>query len=159
MRLVSEVAGKAGGKLWEGPKEAEASVPAVVPRPRLIDLADWSADGFDYRGEFYERITAPPVCRSPVAVGEVQLPEAWWHGLHRALEHLAAVPTSRQAVREQYIRRRVPEHTGITPGEITFTTCHGDLHWANLTGPTLTLMDWEGRGSAPRPARAQRRLG
>ncbi|WP_174857668.1 hypothetical protein [Streptomyces lydicus] len=52
-------------------------------------------------------------------------------------------------MREQYIRRRVPEFTGVTPGAITWTTAHGDLHWANLTGPALTLLDWEGWGTAP----------
>ncbi|MGX1755384.1 hypothetical protein ACWIG5_00435 [Streptomyces lydicus] len=50
---------------------------------------------------------------------------------------------------EQYIRRRVPEFTGVTPGEIAWATAHGDLHWANLTGPQLTLLDWEGWGAAP----------
>ncbi|KIZ19801.1 hypothetical protein [Streptomyces natalensis] len=149
LRLVSEPEGKAGGKLWEGPKEAEASVPVAVPRPPLIDVADWSADGWDYRAELYAFVTAPPVCRSPVVDDDVELPDAWWQGLHQALDHLSRATTGRQAVREQYIRRRVPEYTGITPGEITFTTAHGDLHWANLTGPTLTLMDWEGWGMAP----------
>ncbi|WP_328385910.1 hypothetical protein OHS81_18840 [Streptomyces sp. NBC_00400] len=58
--------------------------------------------------------------------------DTWWQDhLHRALAHLALVRTGRQAVREQYIRRRVPEFTGFTPGEITWTTAHGDLHWAN----------------------------
>ncbi len=43
-------------------------------------------------------------------------------------------------------RARIHQHH---PDEITFSTAHGDLHWANLTGPTLTLVDWEGWGSAP----------
>ncbi|MFF2813607.1 hypothetical protein ACFVT2_41875 [Streptomyces sp. NPDC058000] len=64
---------------------------------------------------------------SPVAAvdDDVQLPDTWWQDLNQALDHLAGVPTSRQAVREQYIRRRVPEYTGINPGEITFTSAHG----------------------------------
>ncbi|MFI1303874.1 hypothetical protein [Streptomyces sioyaensis] len=149
LRLVSDPRGKSGGKLWEGPREAERSVPTVVPRPRLIGLCDWSADGWDYRAEHYEFVTAPPVAKSPVLHDHVDLPATWWQGLHRALAHLAHIRTGRQAVREQYIRRRVPEFTGVTPGEITWTTAHGDLHWANLTGPALTLLDWEGWGTAP----------
>lgn len=39
--------------------------------------------------------------------------------------------------------------TGVTPGEITWTTAHGDRRWANLTGPALALLDWEGWGTAP----------
>lgn len=149
LRLVSDPAGKEGGKLWEGPKEAEQHVPPAVPRPRLIDLRDWSADGWVYRAELYEYVGTPPVSRSPVLHHSVELPDVWWHDLRQALDRLSRTPTSREAVREQYIRRRVPEFTGVTPGEITWTTAHGDLHWANLTGPELTLMDWEGWGTAP----------
>ncbi|GGV03734.1 hypothetical protein GCM10010211_83760 [Streptomyces albospinus] len=149
LRLVSEPEGKAGGKLWEGPKEAEQSVPPTVPRPQLLGLADWSTDGWDYRAELYQHVDTPPVSHNPVLRQGVDLPDTWWHDLHQALDHLALVDTSREAVREQYIRRRVPEFTGITPGEITWTTAHGDLHWANLTGPQLTLLDWEGWGTAP----------
>ncbi|WP_328385893.1 hypothetical protein OHS81_18740 [Streptomyces sp. NBC_00400] len=121
-------------------------------RPRLLGLRDWSADGWDYRAEHYEIVTTPPVAKSPVLhqlPHHADLPDTWWQDLHQSLAHLALVRTGRQAVREQYIRRRVPEFTGFTPGEITWTTAHGDLHWANLTGPALTLLDWEGWGTAP----------
>ncbi|WP_244184564.1 hypothetical protein [Streptomyces cellostaticus] len=149
LRLVSELTGKSGGKLWEGPKEASQAVPPSVPRPQLLGWCDWSADGWDYRAELYQHVDTPPVFHSPVLGRSVDLPDVWWHDLHQALDRLALVSTERQAVREQYIRCRVPEFTGITPGEITWTTAHGDLHWANLTGPQLTLMDWEGWGTAP----------
>ncbi|QRX95832.1 hypothetical protein [Streptomyces noursei] len=149
LRLVSEPEDKTGGKLWEGPKEAERSVPAAVPRPRLLGLRDWSADGWAHRAGLCQHVDTPPVSRSPVLHHGVDLPDAWWHDLHQALDHLTRVDTGRQVVREQYIRRRVPEYTGITSREITWATAHGDLHWANLTGPQLRLMDWEGWGTAP----------
>ncbi|PNE38987.1 hypothetical protein [Streptomyces noursei] len=149
LRLVSEPEGKAGGKLWEGPREAERLVPTAVPRPQQIGLRDWSADGWAYRAELYEYVTTPPVSRSPVLHHIVGLSDTWWHDLHQAIDRLTPIDTNRQAVREQYIRHRVPEYTGITPSEITWTTAHGDLHWANLTGPRLTLLDWEGWGTAP----------
>ncbi|MGW3189865.1 phosphotransferase [Streptomyces ardesiacus] len=31
----------------------------------------------------------------------------------------------------------------------SWSTAHGDLHWANLTGPELGVLDWEGWGTAP----------
>ncbi|MEU3990753.1 hypothetical protein AB0F24_20625 [Streptomyces platensis] len=149
LRLVSDLQEKSGGKLWEGPREAEQSLPPAVPRPRLLGLCDWSADGWDYRAEHYEIVTTPSVAKSPVLHHHADLPDTWWQDLHQALAHISLVRTDRQAVREHYIRRRVPEFTGVTPGEITWTTAHGDLHWANLTGPALTLLDWEGWGTAP----------
>ncbi|MET8342787.1 hypothetical protein [Streptomyces microflavus] len=30
-----------------------------------------------------------------------------------------------------------------------WSTAHGDLHWANLAGPGLSILDWEGWGTAP----------
>ena len=38
---------------------------------------------------------------------------------------------------------------GISPAHIRWTTAHGDMHWANLTAPSLTILDWEGWGRAP----------
>jgi hypothetical protein len=39
--------------------------------------------------------------------------------------------------------------TAIDTKAPAWITAHGDLHWANLTGPTLTLLDWKGWGAAP----------
>lgn len=41
----------------------------------------------------------------------------------------------------------VPRHR--RPSHIERVTWHGDLHWANLTGAPLTVMDWERWGSVP----------
>lgn len=32
---------------------------------------------------------------------------------------------------------------------ITWTAAHCDLHWGNVTAPTLTILDWETWGKAP----------
>ncbi|MEK2472614.1 hypothetical protein [Streptomyces noursei] len=66
-------------------------------------MRDRSADGWDYRAERYQHVNAPPVSQSPVLHHDMDLPDAWWHDLHRALDHLAFVDTSRQAARERYI--------------------------------------------------------
>ncbi|MCD9142936.1 hypothetical protein [Streptomyces albireticuli] len=52
--------------------------------------------------------------------------------------------------RQEYIRRALPEFLGVpAPDAITWTTAHGDLHWANLTAPGLRILDWEAWGRAP----------
>ncbi len=42
-------------------------------------------------------------------------------------------------------------HLGIEldPSAVTWQTAHGDLHWANLFGPQLAIIDWEGWGRGP----------
>ncbi|MFK0045980.1 hypothetical protein ACIQU4_18035 [Streptomyces sp. NPDC090741] len=57
-------------------------------------------------------------------------------------------PADREAVREEYLRRVIPEFTGHQVDAVTWTTAHGDLHWANITRD-LHILDWEGWGRAP----------
>ncbi|MGW1117422.1 hypothetical protein ACWD5B_09975 [Streptomyces tanashiensis] len=149
LRLVSEREDRAGKKLWEGPRMAQEALPHSVPRPALREIHDWVADGWRYRAELYEYTSASVVSRSPVLDTEVDLPDSWWTDLSSALGTLAAVPTDRVGVREEYIQRAVPEYTGRTVGAITWSTAHGDFHWANLTSPQLLVLDWEGWGRAP----------
>ena len=149
LRLVSAHTNKAHGKLWDGPRDAQTSLPPAVPRPQLMDLADWTDNGWSYRAELYELLTSPVVSASPVLEIAPDLPAAWWRQLRDAVDTLATAATTRVAVREEYILRRVPEFTSVTPGEIEWTVAHGDLHWANLAGPDLQILDWEAWGRAP----------
>ncbi|WP_327065467.1 hypothetical protein [Kitasatospora sp. NBC_01302] len=152
LRLVSAPAEKAGGKLWEGPQEAERLMPPAVPRARLRGRHTWTEDQHGYLAELYDRITVPAITtHEPTLRKAPDLDDAWWNGLSTALDAIAAVPSNRVAVRQEYLDRAMPEFLG-TPVDTkvpAWTTAHGDLHWANLTGPTLTILDWEGWGTAP----------
>ncbi|MFF4948668.1 hypothetical protein [Streptomyces chattanoogensis] len=148
LRMASAPPGNGTGKLWEGPAASRA-LPEDVRRPRLLDLADYEKDGWEYRAELYVRSTDPVISASPVLSATPTLPEDWWGGLRTSLTALSSVPTGRIAVREEYVGRAVPQFTGHAVDTIEWTTAHGDLHWANLTGPTMLLMDWEGWGTAP----------
>ncbi|MFD7399355.1 phosphotransferase [Streptomyces virginiae] len=78
------------------------------------------------------------------------MPETWWKEMTAALDALADVPppADREAVREEYLRRVIPEFTGHQVDDVTWTTAHGDLHYGNVTrGPHI--LDWEGWGRAP----------
>ncbi|MEU6089065.1 hypothetical protein ABZ865_20050 [Streptomyces sp. NPDC047085] len=149
LRVVAERPDKAHGKLWDGPKTAQELLPPAIPRPALHDIHDWQAAGWAYRAELYQHTDATVVSRSPVLAQDPALPDAWWAKLRTALDYLAEAPTERIAVREEYIRRAVPEYTGCDVGQIEWSTAHGDFHWSNLGGPELTILDWEGWGLAP----------
>ncbi|GAA2111930.1 hypothetical protein GCM10009759_54290 [Kitasatospora saccharophila] len=152
LRLVSAPADKAGGKLWEGPREAERLMPPAVPRPRLRNRRTWSEGGHGYLAELYDRVTTPTVTTDePILRKAPDLDDAWWDGLSTALDAVAAVPSTRVAVRQEYLDRAMPQYLGvpIDTRVPAWTTAHGDLHWANLTSPTLAVLDWEGWGVAP----------
>ncbi|RFS86774.1 hypothetical protein D0T12_00300 [Actinomadura spongiicola] len=64
------------------------------------------------------------------------------------------IPDDRpRVISQDYVHRTIPRYLGDTGIDTTvdhWTLAHGDLHWANLTGPELAIIDWEGIGPAPR---------
>ncbi|MFF0391505.1 hypothetical protein ACFYS8_22900 [Kitasatospora sp. NPDC004615] len=152
LRLVSVPADKADGKLWEGPMAAELSMPSDVPRPRLRRRLTWADGEHGYLAELYDPVPNRTVTvDGPVLRDKPALDAAWWAGLAGALDLVAGVWTSRVAVRQEYLDRAMPQFLGV-PVDTTvpaWSTAHGDLHWANLTAPSLSVLDWEGWGVAP----------
>ncbi|MFJ2607987.1 hypothetical protein ACIO13_23885 [Streptomyces sp. NPDC087425] len=150
LRLVSAPQDKTAGKLWDGALDAQHAFGDLDGhRPALLAVHDAVDDGIAYRAELSVRVDDPVLSDDPVLQHDIQLPEAWWNDLAGTLEKVSVVATDRVAVRQQYVDRAIPEFLGIpTPAVPSWTTAHGDLHWANLTSP-LRMLDWEGWGSAP----------
>lgn len=61
------------------------------------------------------------------------------------------MPTRRVTIEQTFLNRAMPRLLGASVDTATpsWSTAHGDLHWANLAGPTLHMFDWEGWGLAP----------
>lgn len=151
LRVVGRPEGKDGGRTWDGNASADALLPRSVPRPRLYDVAEWAAGAHVYRAELSEFVPRPALnAGGPVLWNELDLPASWWSDLRGALATTAAVPTDRRAVRQQWIDRHFARLLGIPAPSITaWTTGHGDLHFGNLIGPPLAIVDWEGWGRMP----------
>ncbi|MEU1281106.1 phosphotransferase [Streptomyces sp. NPDC005805] len=156
LRVAHSPVEKAGGKLWTGPEDAERLVPEPVPRPRLRLVRQWTDGGDAYKAELYDRVAGGTLASGPVLTDAPSLPVAWWSGLRAALGLLSAVRTERTAVRQAYLDRAMPKYLGFLDGggpvpttAPAWSTAHGDLHRANLVGPELGILDWEGWGSAP----------
>ncbi|WP_274036482.1 hypothetical protein [Streptomyces sp. MMBL 11-1] len=151
LRIVSAEAGKAGGRLWEGTATADTRVPRSVPRPRLRGVLDWTAPAVAYRAELTEYVSIPALTSgTPALDQDIALPDSWWSELRSALGTLATVPTDRESVRQNWVDRNFHRFLGIDPVLIRETTTgHADLHWANLTGAPLVVMDWENWGRLP----------
>ncbi|WP_240509911.1 hypothetical protein [Streptomyces malaysiense] len=48
------------------------------------------------------------------------------------------------------MEKNLTRFLGIPAFQVSaWTTGHGDLHWANLTGPPLVILDWESWGLVP----------
>ncbi|MFF9673596.1 MULTISPECIES: hypothetical protein [Streptomyces] len=151
LRLVCAPEDKLNRRLWEGTTTAHHALPPAVPRPRLHDVLEWSAHGHAYRAELSEYVPLPALqSGGPVLTTDPDLPSVWWADLRLALEATSSVLTDRQAVRQQWVDKNLTRFLGIPAFQIeSWTTGHGDLHWANLTGAPLVILDWEGWGLIP----------
>ncbi|MEV6654957.1 aldo/keto reductase [Streptomyces sp. NPDC051219] len=150
LRLQSAPAGKEGNKHWEGQEIAARHFP-TVRKPALHAIHDTTTDRYAYRAELTAFVDQPVLSPDgPVLNKELDLSDAWFKSIRSDLDTIAATPTDRIAVRQQWIDRAVPQFTGHPAPHISDLTCaHGDFHLANITA-TGTILDWEGFGLAPR---------
>ncbi|WP_337192460.1 hypothetical protein [Streptomyces sp. YIM 132580] len=151
LRVVSAPLDRPLGITWDGTVRADTLLPRSVPRPRVHDLLEWTGPAHRYRAELSEYLARPALqSGGPVLNQDLDLPASWWADLRAALTATATVPTSRRAVRQQWIDRHFDRLLGIPPIQVTsWTTGHGDLHVGNLLPPPLVIVDWEGWGRMP----------
>jgi hypothetical protein len=149
LRIVPARPGWAGGPMWTANADAGALV--GVARPEVLGVSEREQDGFLVRAELMTLAPGEPIAPGMALRAPVTLPPSWWADLRRSLDNLAASPTDRTCLDADLVRLRLLAMFGveIDPDTIEWSTAHGDLHWANLTGPTCCLLDWEAWGTAP----------
>jgi hypothetical protein len=124
-----------------------------VPKPSIFASFDWIERDVCWRALQMEH--APSPASSPSAFPARHLPsisDAWIHGLRQALADLAKVEATHFFVTAVDFSNEIRLRFGNdAPHQaVELCTAHGDLHWANLTAPTLSILDWENWGRAPR---------
>jgi len=151
MRVACAPASQVDTTFWDGSLAADNAIPDVVPRPRLRRCQDWNDEPWTYRAELYDRVPGHPIATSASLHTAPDLPATWWAELRSALDHIAAVATDRYTIKQEYLDQAMPRFLGtpVTTAAPTWTTAHGDFHFANLCAPTLRILDWEGWGLAP----------
>jgi Phosphotransferase enzyme family len=154
LRLLS--APVPGGKLWTGLIEADSALPPGVPRPHLLASREIKTGDRVTRADLLTFVTAPVASPTPDLPkdGIGDLPESWWNGLRDAVASIAATtapPGREPVISPAYVERTVPGYLAVhlDAHPEGWRLAHGDLHWANLTAPPLTILDWEGFGPAP----------
>ncbi len=144
---------------WDG--NVAANSIRGVPKPQVLRWADWTntdsyLEGRRLRGEVMTLAPGSTIAPDNVLHDDPQLPESWWSDLDAALEALAALPINRdnELGAVQYTVNGVHAHFDVElPSEmfadLEWTTAHADLHWGNLRGPQLCILDWESWRPAP----------
>lgn len=152
LRVVCAKTGQIPSTFWNGNIDAERSIPQTVPRPRLLRRHDWNDGQWEYRAELFDHVAAEPMAATPQIVAPVDPPSTWWVELRSALTDISAVKTRRLTIQQRYLDRTMPRFLGTpitTKAPARWNTAHGDLHFANLSAPSLVLFDFEGWGLAP----------
>lgn len=149
VRVTTEFPRWAYGKFWNG--NADASAVTGIPRPEVIEVAEWDDTPRRVRAEVATLLPGRVCSPTSYLHGRPQVGSDWWASLRGSLDRLAQVDTERVAVGQEAITRRLVVFFGeaIDPTVTSWCTAHADLHWNNLLGPDLGILDWESWGTGP----------
>ena len=153
MRVVVESPSYLPACRWDGNVEANSIV--GVPKPEVLRHEDWTntdsyLNGRRLRGEVMTLAPGSTIASGSVLHDDPQLPESWWTQLDDALAALAATRLNwdNELGAVQFTIDGVRAHFDVELPEEMFTkldwtVAHADLHWGNLRGPELCILDWE----------------
>ncbi|MEV0281747.1 hypothetical protein AB0I22_35910 [Streptomyces sp. NPDC050610] len=159
VRVERRAAGRIDGQGWNG-TEAAAALTGVAMPQWLAGLAWRAPDGSAvWRADETTLLPDAPVKPAGgTLTAAPTLPDSWWRTLNSSLDALARAATTRVATPDTVTITQEGVTSLITDafGAAVDTTverwhpAHADLNWANVTGPTCCLFDWEDWGAAPR---------
>ena len=146
LRVVSEGQEWTHLPFWRG-NEAANQIDGV-PKPRFLRATEWIENGRSYRAELLEYVPSSPLSLSMMPPPKLDLGEDWWDLLKSSLERVGAIQTERMHTSPEHVARDLMVFFGLDTKdlEVRWQTIHGDLHWANLCGPELCVLDWESWG-------------
>ncbi|GAA3735846.1 aminoglycoside phosphotransferase [Salinactinospora qingdaonensis] len=150
LRATGEHREWTGDRMWTGNQDAAALT--GVAKPTVLARSEWEEPPVVLAAEVMT-LAPEPVCSStPELRKELDLPDAWWEQLADSLARIEAQPSARVSYSEKNFAYCL--HVRFGPWvdldvSLTWATSHCDLHWANLTAPGLTILDWETWGRAP----------
>lgn len=136
---------------WTG-FEAAAAIEGV-PRPEWSAAAVWTdrTRGVVWRADEMTLVEGGALSATGDITADPGLPEQWWIDLRTALSNLAEHSTDRVSMGQAHLTRRIHEVYGkdIDTTITDWACAHGDLGYANLCGPRLSIIDWESWGMGP----------
>lgn len=121
-----------------------------IRKPKIFGHIDWEADGFSYRAVMMS-VARGIISRTPRLTFVPHLESSWWVQLADTIKKIQARQTDRICYPDSFIAGHLMERFGLTlrlPLSLR-QTAHGDPHWANLTAPDVSLIDWDYWGQAP----------
>lgn len=138
---------------WRRQGERLAQAVEGISQPRILRELEWSLEGSELHAFVYSLAPSPSGQTTPwISSAMPAIGDDWLRELGSVFARLAAEPLSRWLIHPGPIARIIAERFGRkAPYDIAeWRMAHGDLNWSNVTAPTLSLLDWEFYGAAPR---------
>jgi hypothetical protein len=144
---------------WDGNVTANAIT--GVPKPDVLRWEDWHnqtpyLQGRRLRAEVMTLVSGKAIASDAVLLSDPMLPDQWWSDLTDAFAAISAHPAPEVDAVDTvgFLIRGVEREFGqkLDPdlsANLVWTTAHADLHWGNITGPPLSILDWETWRRAP----------
>lgn len=122
-----------------------------VPKPTVKRWKEWDDNGRRMRGEVSTFVADSAISTGMAPLRHVEVSDRWLSDLKRALRTLAEHPAPIHGVDAVHVNDGISTFFGVEldVASVPWTTAHCDLHWGNLTAPTLAILDWETWGRAP----------
>lgn len=134
--------------------EISAFANGFQPKPQLVEQLEWADETTTWLALLMTYVETPAVERQTFAGPAARsISDAWIDKLKTTLSRLGELPHSRVRLTGESVSVLIGRHFGDVASALPMgetTTVHGDLNWANMTSPELTLLDWELWGGAPR---------
>ena len=137
---------------WRRQGERAAQIDGV-PQPKILRELTLTHEDAPLHAFVYSFVPWLPVQPTPwVSRPMPDLDDRWVTALAQTLNSLSEQNLTRWHVRPGPVARMVGQRFGRrAPYDVDeWRMSHGDLHWSNLTAPTLSILDWEFYGAAPR---------
>lgn len=151
LRVTFEHFDWAYGKFWTGNVDANALT--GIPKPRVLRWYEWDEENGRNRAElmtYVDEAACSPTAEARTFPGV--LTPSWWASLRSSLDRVAMHRTDRVVRGRDEVEGTLRTFFGDwapSSASVRWATCHGDLHWANVTMRTPVLLDWEHWGQAP----------
>ncbi len=143
------LAGERNSFLWDG--ELLSIGIQGVNKPRIFAHFDWDAIGICYRALIMS-VAKGVISKAQHLDHMPALEPRWWdQQLADAVGNVQVKQTDRIYITENRIAEQLNGRFKLKL-KLPFPswqTAHGDLHWANLTAPEFSIIDWETWGRAP----------
>ena len=135
---------------WSG--EIDASSLENILKSNLIDYYNWQDKDVCWRALLLSYIDENFCSTHPILTdSKFLLSVKWLDELKKNLVVLSKYKTNRISITQEDVDKKIKKTFNIQV-DTTITnwvTIHGDLHLANLTYPSLYILDWEVWGNGP----------